>query len=411
MGQCFALDQAGPQLADLQNASTEEELRTVSMAWERELLTRASMCRQAPSLPQVLAEEMALPSLIEAHKQQLMELHQALVAAQLRVVELSTAALSATHEAGQWSSPLGPLRSAEESDRIESANADTHHATVQMASLLDQVLAVQLELDALQKRQNAIPDLRAQAVALLKDTTDVAVATENERDWQYVFASNMSEVSPEDPDNELMSRMQAREDAGIFDCDTFVVHVLEEAGYDLDAVIVVEGQRTTVRRFVMLHAETILRDELQITTNAQGEQQSALSARGRRKELAKLVNDDDARMEGVVTALTLSGQGSKIADKNELRPGDLMQYWYRKGPGEAGGHAVLVHKVRTRQGVLDDSSEAVDRSFKVTGVGVLSAHSAREGEPDVYTKGFVDPDRSYSLGWSAVRPSGSPWPI
>jgi hypothetical protein len=359
----------------------------------------------------VLAEEMALPLLIEAHKQQLMELNEALRSAHLRMVQLTTAASTATDEAGQWSSPLGPFHSEEESDRLESANADTTHATVQVDSLIDQVIAVQLELDALQQRQDAIPDLRAQAVALLKDTTDVAVDTANEQDWQYVFASEMSEVSPEDPDNELMSRMQAREDAGSFDCDTFVVHVLEEAGYDLDAVIVVEGQRTTVRRFVMLHAETILREEFQITTNAQGKQESALSSSSRRRELAKLVNDDDARMEGVVTALTLSGQGSKISDKNKLRPGDLMQYWFLKGPGQAGGHAVVVHKVRTGQGVLHDSSESNDQSFEVTGVGLLSAHAQRDDKPDVFTTDFVDPDQKFKLGWSAVRPSGSAWPI
>jgi len=123
-----------------------------------------------------------------------------------------------------------------------------------------------------------------------------------------------------------------------------------------------------------------------------------------------LVNNDDARMGGVVTALTMSGQGSEVSDKNDLRPGDLLQYWKQKPgePSQAAGHAVVVHRVRTSEGVLDERSPSAEGPRHVSGIGVLSAHTERDGQPDVYTKGFVDPDVAY-MRWFAVRPAGSPW--
>ena len=235
----------------------------------------------------------------------------------------------------------------------------------------------------------------------------MAVDTRDEREWSYVYAENMAEVKPGDPDSGLTSRMDEREAAGQFDCDTFVIHVLETAGYDLDAVIVVEGQETTVRRFIMLHAETILRDEYQIP---EGAQESPLSTRQKQGELYDLLQEDDARMGGVMTALTLSGQGTQVTDKDDLRPGDLLQYWFSSGSERARGHAVVVHTVKTRaHGTLNEASPPQAQDLDVTGVGLLSAHTQVAGT-DVFTKRPLDPDRAF-LKWFAVRPSGSRWPL
>ncbi|MEL6349039.1 MAG: hypothetical protein AAFV53_38400, partial [Myxococcota bacterium] len=163
-----------------------------------------------------------------------------------------------------------------------------------------------------------------------------------------------------------------------------------------------EGQQTTVRRFAMIHAETILREAYQIP---EGEQESPLSGDKKRTELTRLLKAGDARMGGMMTALTVSGQGVQISDKNDLRPGDLLQYWKIKDE-KASGHAVIIHKVRTDQGVLDENAQRVEGPLTVNGIGVLSAHAKREDKPDVYTKGFVDPDQEYST-WFAVRPAGS----
>ena len=120
-------------------------------------------------------------------------------------------------------------------------------------------------------------------------------------------------------------------------------------------------------------------------------------------------------MKGVVTALVASQQGTEIVDKNSLRPGDIMQLWYQKNQAgdeteRVGGHAVIVQTVKTDAGILDESSPPSNAPLQVHGIGALSAHGARSGGSDVYTKAFVDPDTAYR-DWSAVRPSGSRWPL
>ncbi len=215
----------------------------------------------------------------------------------------------------------------------------------------------------------------------------------------------MAEVGPGDPDSEITERMAQREAKGRFDCDTFVVHCLEEAGYDLDRVIEVEGIETTVRRFVMIHAETILRKEFELDAAA------AMPLQGKQAVLAELLYRDDARMGGVVTALVVSEQGTEISDKNDLRPGDIMQFWYQQGdPKHIGGHAVIIHTVQTDAGVLDENTPPSRAPLQVRGIGALSAHGVRAGGSDVYTKAFVDPDTAYKE-WFAVRSTGSQWPM
>ncbi|MEL6349041.1 MAG: hypothetical protein AAFV53_38410 [Myxococcota bacterium] len=406
MNRCLTTQVEGASLAALQAAETEAQLRFVSMAWEQELLCRQATLQQIPSLPELLAEEMALPELIAAHQEELSALQVAVGEAQERVGRLNDRADDTEQQAGRIFSPRGPWHSREEDAQIADHQADAAQAAVETVALLDQIVLVQLELDALQRRQDALPALREHAAGQLGDTAQIAVDTKDARDWEYLYAENMAEVRPEDPDTEITSRLQERVEDGHFDCDTFVIHVLEEAGYDLDAVIVVEGQQTTVRRFAMIHAETILREEFEIP---EGEQESPLLSAEKRKKLGELLDNQDARMGGMMTALTLSGQGVQISDKNELRPGDLLQYWKKKDK-KASGHAVIVHEVRTVDGVLDETAQPIDAPMIVTGIGVLSAHAERTGEPDVYTKGFVDPDQEYST-WFAVRPAGSRWPV
>ena len=242
-----------------------------------------------------------------------------------------------------------------------------------------------------------------------RDVAEVAVEIRDAREWVYEYARVMAEVGPADPDSEITDRMAQREADGLFDCDTFVVRCLEEAGYDLDISIRVGEVETTARRFVMIHAETILREEFQLDGD---EEQDSLQ---KQAVLAELLSEEDGRMKGVVTALVASQQGTEIVDKNSLRPGDIMQFWYRKesvgdDTKRIGGHAVIIHTVKTDAGVLDESSPPSDTPLQVRGIGALSTHGARAGGSDVYTKAFVDPDAAY-MKWSAVRPSGSRWPL
>lgn len=53
----------------------------------------------------------------------------------------------------------------------------------------------------------------------------------------------------------------------------------------------------------------------------------------------------DPRVHGVAAALAASGQGHEVADATALQPGDVVQYWYWKG-GQLLGHAGIVAAVR-----------------------------------------------------------------
>ncbi|MGE3174069.1 MAG: hypothetical protein AB7O97_15690 [Planctomycetota bacterium] len=66
----------------------------------------------------------------------------------------------------------------------------------------------------------------------------------------------------------------------------------------------------------------------------------------RGEDLAQLVDGDDPRIRGVVTALVDAGLGRRI-DPEDARPGDFVQYWYRpkKGATTWAGHASLVESI------------------------------------------------------------------
>jgi hypothetical protein len=53
----------------------------------------------------------------------------------------------------------------------------------------------------------------------------------------------------------------------------------------------------------------------------------------------------DPRVRGVAAALAASGQGREVADATALQPGDVVQYWYWKG-GKLLGHAGIVAAAR-----------------------------------------------------------------
>lgn len=399
-------DQGQESLKSLKKADDSDAFSAVSMAWEQQLLTAEHEVAMTPSLPEILAEESGLAEEIRLREATLAELRIALAQGQAQApcLQADVAQEEAAAE-DVWSS-WSIFNSPEEQDSIDALRQREALVVGQLDRLLERITSLELTLDSLRRRQAMMPSLAAAATERLGDTADIAVATRDQRDWTYEYAANMAEVGPNDPDSGLQERMAAREADGQLDCDTFVVHVLEEAGYDLDAVITVEGKETTVRRFVMIHAETIMREEFQIPAGAQ---ESPLSSAERLSVLKSLLDSGDERMGGVATALVASGQGSAITSKDDLRPGDLLQYWYSRGRDGAAGHAVVVHKVRTSAGVLDEKSAPTSEALSVRGVGLLSAHYKAANKSDVFTKDFVDPDREY-LKWFAVRPSGSQWP-
>ena len=213
-------------------------------------------------------------------------------------------------------------------------------------------------------------------------------------------------------------------------CCIYVLHTLEEAGYDLDAQVEVNGAMVTARRLVLIHAETLLVD--------------------REDSLSAIAQDPEHRyhavLKGVVTALTETNQGEEITDVHAIRPGDLLQWWTASN----AGHTVIVHQVRTSAGVLNGASDAGDPALQaglsVDAVSVLGSHSShrsfnqgqqRRGqeadtsetgrdlygkEDHVYATDFIELSEDHTgripyfsgddgrlVNWWVVRPTGSDW--
>lgn len=108
----------------------------------------------------------------------------------------------------------------------------------------------------------------------------------------------------------LARRVEGRYGAGPgrFDCVTWLLAVLEQAGFALDEPIAAYVKVDFPRY-------------------------RELFARG------------DPRVKGAVAALVASGQGREVADATALQPGDVVQYWYWKG-GKLLGHAGIVAAAR-----------------------------------------------------------------
>ncbi|MEM7387327.1 MAG: CHAP domain-containing protein [Verrucomicrobiota bacterium] len=101
------------------------------------------------------------------------------------------------------------------------------------------------------------------------------------------------------------------------------------------------------------------------------------------KPLAALVEKERQEIQGVVNALLSSTQGRRVKI-GELRPGDLVQYWYWTKKKKMGGHTAIVQKV--------------GQGGKVTLIG-----SHRTYSPDAYV-GELKVDLSTKFRVYAVRP-------
>ena len=223
------------------------------------------------------------------------------------------------------------------------------------------------------------------------------------------------------------------------DCCIYVLHTLEAAGYDVDKVITVNQQTTTVRRFVLIHAETLLHG------NSDGYADIATNEK----------HPYHAVLKGVVTALTASKQGTELDTVDAIRPGDLLQWWTEGN----SGHTTIIHQVKTNQGIINNNHKPEDYpqgpALQVEAVAVLGAQTSIRSyqdeqqeyvpagaesqtpdqrqekqddlftkEDDVYVTDFVTLDdngkgfipglgsknpRAQIVNWWSVRPNGSKW--
>lgn len=272
-----------------------------------------------------------------------------------------------------------------------------------------------------------------------------AEGLDTERNIEYLEEFGLSEeevYSPSvptlDPDEQMKSVLndgwnKSGEDPNGVDyenCCIYVLHTLEEAGYDLDAQVEVDGTMVTARRLVLIHAESLLSE--------------------RKDALSDIAQDPEHRyydvLKGVVTALTATNQGREIEDVHAIRPGDLLQWWTANNMG----HTVIVHQVRTSAGVLSGSSDASDPALQagleVDAVSVLGSHTSHrsfnqgqtnrgeeantseEGqdiygrEDHVYATDFIELREDHTgkipyfsgksgelVSWWVVRPAGSDW--
>jgi hypothetical protein len=62
-------------------------------------------------------------------------------------------------------------------------------------------------------------------------------------------------------------------------------------------------------------------------------------------EVAGLVEKEDPKIRGVQTALVEAHLGQAVA-REDVKPGDLVQYWYRTKDGGWNGHCAIVEEVR-----------------------------------------------------------------
>ena len=234
---------------------------------------------------------------------------------------------------------------------------------------------------------------------------ELAIQIESGPPVNYQWLSDFSLDDPID-DTLLALELRKRGEKNVFDCTTFTVWLLEACGNDLNKYFEIEaydGCRylTTLRRFVMIHRETLLAEE-----KLQGVSYLELSAENQRRVLAKLVSHDDERIKGVFH-LSSAGFGTEIDRIENLRPGDFIQTWKGDLQGGVGGHATQVRYVFTDDGKrLDENSMCLkSEKIKVVEVALIGCHLRYEDA--VYTKGATD--LSDCVRWYAVRPIHSPW--
>jgi hypothetical protein len=98
-------------------------------------------------------------------------------------------------------------------------------------------------------------------------------------------------------------------------------------------------------QFIVAVVEQLLRREL--TTDERNA--ILINNIGRRKNLSKLILEDDKRIRGIQTALVEMSKG-QVVDLSEARPGDFVQYWLQKN-GKWIGHAAIIQEVRDENGM------------------------------------------------------------
>ncbi len=206
---------------------------------------------------------------------------------------------------------------------------------------------------------------------------------------------------------------------GAYNCTAYVTEVLKQAGYDVDTLVTVGGVTAPVSDFINIRAEAAAPEHLAdgeafviVVPELVGNSHAAA-------DLQNLVRSEDPRTKGVVEALVASEQGTEITNKNDLRPGDIIQGWRSDN---RSGHATIVHRVHHRAGVLDEATAPSALSIQVTRVELLGAHypidengkaipkdanGVREGD-SVYTKPATN--LSEYPTWYAVRANGNGWP-
>lgn len=94
-----------------------------------------------------------------------------------------------------------------------------------------------------------------------------------------------------------------------FDCTTFITKVLQDAGFFVSTP------------FIKMINITLLTSQ---------------------SEINEAVKNNDTAAAGVVWALLCSHQGTEVSDTDDLREGDIVQFWSRKVNGDMAGHSAIV---------------------------------------------------------------------
>ncbi|MEL6349717.1 MAG: hypothetical protein AAFV53_41820, partial [Myxococcota bacterium] len=227
----------------------------------------------------------------------------------------------------------------------------------ELEGLRGRAVGLEEQIHSEQRYADSFAEIISEAEKL--DTSrDIVYSTRFKIDEEDIY--NSERFPATDPDQGIKSQLERGWASDRENCCIYVLHTLEEAGYDLDAQVEVGGSLVTVRRLVLIHAKTLLTDN--------------------RDGLSDVAQDPTHRyhpvLKGVVTALTRSNQGEEIDSVHAIRPGDLMQWWAANDQG----HTVIVHQVRTSAGVLNSASDANDpmlrTGLKVDAVSVLGSHTS-----------------------------------
>ncbi|HNC94730.1 MAG TPA: hypothetical protein PLA94_15195 [Myxococcota bacterium] len=217
---------------------------------------------------------------------------------------------------------------------------------------------------------------------------------------------------------------EAEQAAGLFNCTTFIVEVLEEAGYPVDRRLQAGGVQARLRDFINIEADDSEHLVLPELHAAASSQKKAL--------LTALVDQGDPRITGVVIGLVTLHLGREIQSREALRPGDLLQTWTRVGSGSWRGHCTQVREVQAKNVhgdyvILDETTTPreevlTDLLLRQHGSHLPLGRSFSDADKNddilglsVYTRDLVSLPTQCGKGdelhWYAVRPAGSDWPL